>query len=847
MGFAEGRTMSTLAQDLRYAARTLVRAPGFTLVVVLTLGLGIGANTAIFSLMDQVLLRALPVTRPEELVHLDGPGVFSGSTEDLQSFSYPMYADLQNRNQVFDGLVAQYSTAATLTVRNQAERISVDLVSGNLFGVLGVQPAIGRAFTQADDHTPNAHPLVMLGYDYWQRRFAGSGGIVNQTVILNATPMTVIGVAPRGFAGVMSMAEPDLFAPMAMKAAVTPTNDNLANRRSRWVTVFGRLKPGLSREAAKASLDVLYRQILAHELVAVPEFAAASARFKEQFRAKALLLHPAARGLSARRGDFSTPLAVLMGMVSLVLLIASANVANLLLTRAAARQKEMALRLTLGASRWRLVRQTMTESLVLAGAGALLGVLLAIWLGDLLLATLPFGGLARALSTTPDLRVGLFTIAVGLLTAMVFGMAPALQSARFELNRTMRETAGAIAGGRHQARFRKGLVVVQVALSTLLVAGGGLFARSLYNLQHLDRGFDTGSLISFGIDPSLNGYDQPRIRQFYDGLIAEVRRTPGVVSASLARDAALSGDSSRRTIQVIGYEPKPDENMNPEINYIASDYFRTMKLPLVAGREFTDRDVTGAPLVAIVNETFARYYFGRENPLGRRVTWRLLNGASAEIVGVAKDSRYASLRQASGGDNQTPRFLYTPYQQRAGIADMYVYVRTAPDAVTVMPDQLRRVVRRADPSMPIYAMQAVETTVDRALFTDRMLARLSATFGLLATLLAAIGLYGVMSYTVSRRTREIGIRMALGAEQRMVLWLVLREVVTLTLIGIVLGIPAALGISGLVRSQLFGISPNDPLTIAIAASVLGAVGLVAGWLPARRAAAIAPLQALRYE
>lgn len=849
--------MVTLIQDLRYAVRTLARAPGFTAVVVLTLGLGIGANTAIFSLMDQVLLRMLPVRDPAQLVQLDGPGPFSGRTMNDRTFSYPMYVDLRDRNQVFSGLVARFGTPATLLHRGQAERISVEVVSGNTFEVLGATTALGRTLTPDDDRAPGAHPVAVLGYGYFQRRFAGDPSILNQTVTINSTPMTIVGVARPGFAGVVSVEVPDVFVPMMMKAAMTPTWDDLANRRSRWLNVVGRLTPGMTLDAAKAQLDVVYRQINEYELTEVPAFAAGSIGFKDRFRAKRLTLHPAGQGLSEVRSDFSTPLAVLMAMVGLVLLIACANVANLLLARATARQKEVSVRLALGASRSRIVRQTLAESLVLACAGALAGLVLSIWLGDFLVSALPFDRLSQSVSTTPDLRVGLFTMGTALLTALIFGLVPAMQSSKGSLNRTLRAESGALSGSTH-ARFRKSLVVVQVALSMLLVAGSGLFARSLYNLRTLDPGFDSSNLISFAIDPSLRGYDQTRIKRFYEQLLVEIRQLPGVTSASLAQVAALTGNVASRTVQVQGYEPKPEENMNPWTNEVAPDYFRTMGMPLLSGREFNERDVAGSPAVAVVNETFANYYFGRENPIGRRFGFRVMNDPGAiEIIGVVKDALYSRARPGENAARETtvgrqastevPRFVYVPYQQSSELNAMTVYVRATPDAAGGLPSRLRQAVRQADASMPIYDLQTVETTVDEALFSERMLALLSAAFGLLATVLAAVGLYGVMSYTVSRRTREIGIRIALGAERAGVLWLVLREVALLIVIGIALGIPAALGLSQLVRAQLFGVSPTDPATIGVAALALGLVGLVAGWFPARRAASVQPLLALRYE
>lgn len=841
--------MSSLSQDLRFAFRTLRRNPGFSVVVILTLGLGIGANTAIFSLMDQVLLRTLPVKDPQSLVQLDGPGAFSGRTYNDRTFSYPMYVDLRDRSgDVFDGLIARFDASATLTYRGQAERVDVELISGNTFEVLGVAPVLGRAITPDDDRAPGSHPVAVISDNYWQRRFARSPSALNQVVIVNSTPVTIVGVLPAGFAGVLATQTPDLFMPMMMKAQLTPTWDDLDNRRSRWLNVVGRLKPGVTMDAAKAQLDVAYRQINEYELQEVPAFASASQTFRDRFLAKQLVLHPAARGLSDLRQSVSTPLFVLMAMVGLVLLIACANVANLLLTRATARQREIAVRLALGAGRRRLIRQTLTESVVLAVAGGVAGLVLSIWVGDLLLGVMPSESVARSLSTTPDLRVGLFTAALSLLTALAFGLIPALQVSRPELNRTLREEGGSVSGGGHQARFRKGLVVVQVTLSMLLVAGAGLFARSLYNLKALNPGFATDNLVTFRVDPALNGYDQPRIKRFYDALLKDIATIPGVSSVSLAQVAALTDSVSSRTIQVQGYEPKPDENMNPWTNEVAPDYFRTMDMPLLMGREFNEADVEGAPLVAVVNEAFVKYYFPNENPIGKRFGWRAVNNpAAVEIVGVVKDSLYASMRQGSTTENATPRFIYTPYQQGVELNEMTVYVRTAVPDLAGMEEQLRQAVRRADPAMPIFAMQTMDRTIDEALFNERMLALLSASFGLLATLLAAVGLYGVMSYTVSRRTREIGIRIALGAERSSVLWLVLREVALLTAIGIGLGVPGALGLSQLVKSQLFGIQPTDPLTLAVASITLALVAFAAGYIPARRAAAVQPVLALRYE
>ena len=837
-----------MVTDLRHALRTLGHAPAFTLVVILTLGLGIGPNTAIFSLIDQLLLRLLPVSNPEELVQLDGPGPFNGRTMNDQTFSYPMYQDFRDRNDVLSGTIARAGFDATLVEQGQAERVNVELVSGNFFEVLGVRPVLGRAIAPDDDRVRAGHPVVVLSHRYWMRRFAGNPQVLNSSLTINTTQMTVIGIAPPTFSGVLAVNAPDLFVPLMMKAQITPTWDDLDNRRSRWVTVIGRLKPGVSIETARAQLDVTYKQINAEELESVPAFVAASQTFKDRFRAKALAVEAAGKGLSGLRRGFSTPIAVLMGMVGLVLLIACANVASLLVARAAARQKEIGLRLALGASRARIVRQTLFESTLLSLAGGLVGLVLSVWVSELLIGLLPADASGTTLSATPDLRVGLFTLGVSLVTAVVFGLAPALQTSKPDMNRTLREQAGSVSSGASHARLRKGLVVVQVALSMLLVAGAGLFARSLFNLKHLSPGFDTGALVSFAISPELNGYDQPRLKQLYQSLQEDLGQVTGARGASMAAEPVLSDSVSSRTVQVQGYQTKPDENMNPWTNDVAPDHFRTMGIPLVLGREFTDRDGADAPLVGIVNETFAKYYFGSENPIGRRFGWRVLNDAGAiEIVGVVKDSLHGTMREGSSKDNEVRRFVYTPLQQSTELTGMTMYVRAEPGREPDLIQRVRDAVRKRDAGLPVYNVTTMDRTIDEAVFTERMLAVLSAAFGLLATLLAAVGLYGLMSYTVARRTREIGIRIALGAERRTVVWLVLREVVVLVAIGLAIGVPAALGLSRLVSSQLFGLSARDPLTLMLAVAVLAIVGAAAGYLPARRAASVEPVRALRYE
>ena len=827
--------MDTLLKDLRFTFRVLARNPGFSAIVVLTLGLGIGANTAVFTLLDQILLRRLPVDRPEELVLLDGPGANMGARFGDQVFSYPMYRDFRDGNEVFSGVIGRFGVPVSLEHKGQSERARGELVSGNFFEVLGVKAEIGRNLEPSDDLLPGGHPVTVLDHGFWQRRFGADPLVVGQAIRVNGHAFNVLGVAAPGFSGIEVGASPDLYLPLAMKAEVTPTWDELENRRFAWLNLMARLKPGISHDQAEARMQVLYRQVNELELREMPD---ASARFRERFLAKRLEVMPGMRGFSYLRQPFTSPLLVLTGMVGVVLLIACANVASLLLARAASREREIAIRQALGAGRSRIVRQLLVESLVLAVLGGGAGLFLSGWVGQALLRTLPFEEAARVLSGAPDTRVLLFTLGLSVVTGVVFGLVPAGQATRPGLASVLKEESGRVAGGAH-VLFRKGLVAAQVALSLLLLVGAGLFARSLYNLRHLDPGFETARLLTLSVQPELNGYSPEASRQFFRRLQERFRAVPGVASVSMATNPLMTDSRMVMTVLVDGYQKKEDEDTNLSANWVGPGYFTTLGVPVLQGREFDERDVFGAPKVALVNETMARYFFGSQSPLGRR--FGIGDDSSEfEIVGVVKDGKSYSLRD-------TPlRFFYLPLLQDERPSEATFYARSDASPATVVP-ALRSAVRVLDASLPVYAVRTMAVQVDRSLFFERMTAALSGAFGLLATLLSAVGVYGVVSYTVVRRTREIGIRMALGAGRRRVLGLVLRDVAWLAAVGVGLGLPSAIALTRFVESQLYGLSPTDPLTLGLATLVLLAVALVSGYLPASRASRVDPVTALRYE
>jgi predicted permease len=729
----------------------------------------------------------------------------------------------------------------SMNADGRTEIVTGELVSGNYFPVLGVGAALGRVFTAADDLFQGGHPQAVLSYGFWKSRFAGDPRVVGRRVVLNGYPMTIVGVSRPGFDGVEPGFSPQIRVPMTMKNVLTPGwFYNLNDRRGRFAQVFGRLKPGMTIEAAKSGLQPLFHQILEME-VQDKAFARASASSKQSFLKMWMDVLPAAKGRSDLRRQFSNPLVALMAIVGLVLLIACSNVANLLVARSTARRKETAVRLAIGASRRRLIGQLLVEGLLLAAAGGVLGIGLGVAMDTALVRFLPERDMNLNIASTPDGRALLFTAGISLLTALLFGLAPALQTTRPELAGTLKDQAGAVVGGT-AVGLRKGLVVAQVALSLLLLVGAGLFVSSLRNLRGLNPGFDTGSLITFTVDPTLNKYPPERSLDFYRQLMEKMQALPGVSSSALSVMPVLDEDEWDSSVSVEGYTAKYGKAVNPHMQFASPGYFETLGIPVLLGRDFSSRDENGTPKVGIVNERFAKQYFPGESPLGRHVGMGGDPGTKLdiEIVGVVRDARYENLRK------EIPYELYLPYRQVNFVDGMHAYVRThgEPAGFAAV---LRRTVQEVDSSVPVVGMRTLEQQVDKALVTERLLATLSTVFGLLATLLASIGLYGVMAYTVARRTREIGIRMALGAGRAMVVWLVMREVLTLAICGVAIGAPSAWLLSRLVESQLYGIRPADPAVMLLAGLGIACVAGISGYLPARRATAIDPVRALRWE
>jgi len=835
--------MTKILTDLRYSLRTLCRNPLFASVAVFSLALGIGANTAIFTLIDQIGLRRLPIKDPESLVMLYQQGRHNGSNMGSRMHSYPIYQDYQKKAVPLSEVLCRRLTDASISIDNQTERVEAEMVSGNFFAMLGVKAAVGRVFSsEEDDRVYQGHPVVVLSYDYWSTRFARDPQVVGKKILVNNYPMTIVGVSGAGFAGLDPAQSPSIRVPILMKSVMLPEWTWLKpdDRRARWVQVFARLKPGYTTKSAQAPLEGLFHQIREYEIT-LPAAAKWSAYSREQFLKGTLHVEKAATGYSNLRNEFSSALMVLMGMVGLVLLIACANVANLLIARAFARQKEISVRLSLGASRGRLIHQLLVESMVLSLAGGVAGIGLAYAGTRGLLALVPVEGNPLLIRPTPDGRILLFTLGVTILTGLIFGLVPALRASRWDLWTALKDTVGSVAGtGCGSVLLRKGLIVAQVALSFLLLFGAGLFVRSLQNLKTTDAGFhEMNNLVTFQLSPALIGYDAPRVVHFYQELLDRIRAIPGIRSAGLAEVPVLHGWEWDNSISVEGHQAKDGEDMQAFMNAISPGYFQTMGIRVLEGRDFDARDVKKNSKVAIVNRRFARHFFGDRSAVGRH----LGSGGGPdtkldiEIIGVVADSLYEGPREG------VRRQVFVPNWGNGSVA---FYVRTAIGSEPAY-KALRNEVRKLDASLPVYELKTLEAQLDETLLTERLIALLSAGFGLLATILAAIGLYGVMAFVVGRRTRELGVRLALGAQRRSILWLVMKEVLLLLMIGLGVGVPSGLSLGRFVASQLYGVQCNDP-SIAVATTILlTMVSVAAGMIPAHRASRIDPILALRYD
>lgn len=848
--------MGSLAQDLRYGVRMLLKSKAFTAVAVLSLALGIGANTALFSLIDAVLLKMLPVKEPSELVlfnWLSGPRAMVRSidgnmkrdpvTREMTStsFSYWTFEQLRDANESLSQVFA-FAPIEQLNVNvdGQAEIAGGQLVTGDYYEGLGVRAAIGRTITRGDD-AAEAEPVVVITHRYWQRRFSLDPNIVGKTINVNNIAFTVIGVTPPEFFGALEVGQPaDLSLPVALEPQIRPGSRDMTQSWSWWIKIMGRLKPGVTAEKVRANLEPAFQRS------ALDGWNAAVARARTQGQTPSseprdtplLRVGSGSQGLVDARQSYSQPLAILMIVAGSVLLIACANLANLLLARAGARQKEIAVRLAMGASRWRLIKQLLTESVLLALVGGTVGVVFAYLGKDTLLSLRPWGGRELVLNLGIDHRVLVFTIAVSLVTGLLFGLAPALHATRIDLTPALKDNARSLTSGSRSFLTRV-LIMVQVSVSLVLMIGAALFVRTLNNLEAVDVGFNRENLLLFRVDPRLSGYQSAQIPDLYQRMTERIEAVPGVRSATMSRHPLLSGSARFQNITVMGDANQSDDPVY--VNTVGANFLETMEMPLLLGRGLMPGDDARAPKVAVVNQTMARKYFGDANPIGRRFGFggRPENAGQIEIVGVVSGAKYTALRE------DIAPTIYTPYVQDSP-GQMNFEVRTAGDA-GAMASSVRDAVREVDGNLPLFDVKTQTQQAEESLAQERLFATLSSFFGVLAMLLACVGLYGVMSFGVTRRTNEIGIRMALGATAPRVMRMVMRETMQVVCLGLVIGLGAAVALTGLVEEMLYGVAPTDRVTISVAAVLMIAVAALAGYIPARRASKVDPMIALRYE
>ncbi len=828
--------------NLKLAFRRLLKTPFVSLAAIISLALGIGANAAIFSLYDQTLLRALPVQKPPELVNLGAPGPKPGSQSCGQAggcdevFSYQMFKDLEREQKVLTGLAAHVSFGANLAFQGQTVNGQGELVSGSYFPILGVQPALGRVLTWDDDRNIGGHFVTVLSYDYWATRLGANPAVLNQSIVVNGQSMTIVGVAQKGFAGTTLGNEPKVFVPITMRAQMSPGWKDFDNRKSYWAYLFGRLKPGVSIDQARAGLNAVYKPIIND--VEAPLQKGMSDQTLARFKAKEIVVEPGYRGQSSVHREAKTPLLFLMSVTGIVLLIACANIANLLLARGAARSTEMAVRLSLGASRRQLLAQLLTESCVLAVLGGIAGLLCARWTLALISSLLPPEAVAT-LEFTLQPRVVIFAAALSIATGLIFGLFPALHSTKPDLVSAIKAQAGQPSGARAAGIFRNVLVGAQVALAMTLLACAGLFVKSLMNVSKVDLGLKIDNVVTFAISPALNGYEPGRSLTLYQRLEQELATLPGVTGIATARVPLLAGNNWGNDVSVEGFQKGPDTDANARYNEINPGYFRTLGVPLMSGREFTDGDVAGAAKVVIVNEAFAKKFNLGRDAVGKHMA-QGDGKLDIEIVGLVQNAKYSQVKQ------EVPPLFFRPYRQSERVGSNTFYVRSASDPAQIL-RAIPTVVARLDPNLPVEDLKTMPQQVRENVFLDRMISTLSAAFALVATVLAAIGLYGVLAYTVSQRTREIGLRMALGADAARVRRMVLKQVAVLIAIGGVIGIGVAVLLGHFAESLLYQLKGYDPAVLSVTAVLLTVVALAAGYIPAYRASRVHPMQALRYE
>ena len=834
--------MNTILQDIRLGMRQMRKSPVFTAVAILTLALGIGANTAVFTLLDQALLRSLPVSHPEQLVRLhwtgDAPGHFNSyGGDDNDYFSYPMYRDLRSMNTVFQDVVANDQQNVAISWKNKPDMAGCELVSGNYFEGLGVRPALGRLIVPSDEAL-NANLVVVLSFNYWKAHFASDPTIVNQTLLINTQPFTIIGVAPSGFRSIVAGSVEDLFVPVTAKGVITPRWQDLEDRRSNWLTLSARLKPGVTRQQAEVAMAPLWHSLRAEEFKTFVHKDRWQKRFLDDSR---LQVFDGARGFSPLRDQIGVPLMVLMGMVGLLVLMACVNIASLLLVRAAGRIREISVRYAMGAGRWQIVRQLLIEGVLLGLLGGSLGVAVAPAVSQFLIRRLMSDASTELpFNAAPDSRVLLFAFVLAFLVSLAFSLAPALHFLNPDLVSSLKQQTLTSSGTR--LRFRRITVGAQIGLSLLLLIGAGLFVRTLRNLQSVDLGFTPDHLFGFNVNPRLAGYQPDQVNALNKRILEALSALPGVRNVAATDDPDLSGEDDNGNVRILGYNASENEDMQAEQPWVTPQYFTTMQVPLLAGRVFTDDDIVGKENVAIVNASFATHYFGSaQAALGRVVNFgSVAEPQNTTIVGVVGDTKHHSVR------DPVKRTVYRALFQSLQPNFTTFLLRTyqSPSAAE---SSVRTAMQQLDSKLALGKVRTMDELVADNLSSERIIALLAMSFGVLAVLLAAIGLYGVLAYSTAQRTREIGIRMAVGAQRSSVVRLVLSDVLWLTGITVVLTVPLSLVFANMLRSQLFGVSPFDPLSLLVGTLLIALVALLSAALPAKRAASVEPMKALRME